>query len=73
MIVGSGAVKHEDFVDTVKSSFTKLPSDSTTAAQLVANEPSSFTGSEVGEISYMLLSIYRCDFSFTKLSFFSCL
>lgn len=48
VIVASGAVKHEDIVGAVKSSFTKLLSDPTTAAQLVAKEPATFTGSEVG-------------------------
>ncbi|KAF4376031.1 hypothetical protein G4B88_029395 [Cannabis sativa] len=47
VIVASGAVKHEDFVGAVKSSFTKLSSDSTTASQLVEKEPAIFTGSEV--------------------------
>ncbi|GMN42126.1 hypothetical protein TIFTF001_011358 [Ficus carica] len=47
VIVASGAVKHEDIVGAVKSSFTKLLSDPTTAAQLVAKEPATFTGSEV--------------------------
>lgn len=47
MVVASGAVKHEDFVDRVKTSFTKLSSDPMTASQLVEKEPASFTGSEV--------------------------
>ncbi|KAL3643878.1 hypothetical protein CASFOL_011810 [Castilleja foliolosa] len=47
VIVASGAVKHEDVVDEVKKLFTKLSSDPTTTSDLVAQEPSIFTGSEV--------------------------
>ncbi|XP_051117540.1 probable mitochondrial-processing peptidase subunit beta, mitochondrial isoform X1 [Andrographis paniculata] len=47
VIVGSGAVKHEEFVEEVKKLFTKLSSNPTTTSELVAKEPSSFTGSEV--------------------------
>lgn len=47
MIVGSGAVKHEEFVEEVKKLFTKLSSDSTSTSELVAKEPACFTGSEV--------------------------
>ncbi|KAG6736301.1 hypothetical protein POTOM_060948 [Populus tomentosa] len=47
VIVASGAVKHEEFVGEVKKLFTKLSSDQTTAAQLVAKDPAYFTGSEV--------------------------
>ncbi|KAJ6290396.1 hypothetical protein OIU78_026178 [Salix suchowensis] len=47
VIVASGAVKHEEFVGEVKKLFTKLSSDPTTAAQLVAKDPAYFTGSEV--------------------------
>ena len=57
MIVASGAVKHEDIVGTVKSLFTKLSSDPTTASQLVAKEPAIFTGSEVG---YFYLVCFPC-------------
>ncbi|XP_074279544.1 putative mitochondrial-processing peptidase subunit beta, mitochondrial [Silene latifolia] len=46
-IVASGAVKHEDVVAQAQKYFTKLSTDPTTASQLVANEPASFTGSEV--------------------------
>ncbi|KAI3462891.1 hypothetical protein Pfo_019554 [Paulownia fortunei] len=47
VVVASGAVKHEDFVEEVKKLFTKLSSDPTTASELVAKEPAIFTGSEV--------------------------
>ncbi|XP_074280716.1 putative mitochondrial-processing peptidase subunit beta, mitochondrial [Silene latifolia] len=47
VIAASGAVKHEDVVAQVQKYFTKLSTDPTTASQLVANEPASFTGSEV--------------------------
>lgn len=47
VIAASGAVKHEDVVEQVKKYFTKLSTDPTTAAQLVAKEPATFTGSEV--------------------------
>jgi processing peptidase subunit beta len=47
VIVASGAVKHEEFVEEVKKQFTKLSTDSTTTYQLVAKEPAAFTGSEV--------------------------
>ncbi|KAH9616072.1 hypothetical protein KSS87_019472 [Heliosperma pusillum] len=47
VIAASGAVKHEDVVAKVQKYFTKLSTDPTTASQLVAQEPASFTGSEV--------------------------
>ncbi|XP_058070343.1 probable mitochondrial-processing peptidase subunit beta, mitochondrial [Magnolia sinica] len=47
VIAAAGAVKHEDIVEQVKKLFTKLSSDATTASELVAKEPSVFTGSEV--------------------------
>ncbi|XP_030953362.1 probable mitochondrial-processing peptidase subunit beta, mitochondrial [Quercus lobata] len=47
VIAASGAVKHEEIVEQVKKLFTKLSSDPTTATQLVAKEPTDFTGSEV--------------------------
>jgi len=47
VIAASGAVKHEDIVEQVKKLFTKLSTDPTTASQLVAKEPTIFTGSEV--------------------------
>lgn len=46
VVAASGAVKHEDIVQHVKSLFTKLSTDPTTASQLVAKEPTIFTGSE---------------------------
>ncbi|XP_057956573.1 probable mitochondrial-processing peptidase subunit beta, mitochondrial [Malania oleifera] len=51
VIAASGAVKHEDIVAQVKKLFTKLSTDPTTASQLVANEPTFFTGSEVRMIN----------------------
>lgn len=47
VIAAAGAVKHEEVVEQVKKLFTKLSSDPTSTAQLVAKEPASFTGSEV--------------------------
>ncbi|KAK4270165.1 hypothetical protein QN277_023244 [Acacia crassicarpa] len=47
VIAASGAVKHEDIVEQVKTLFPKLSSDPTTASQLVSREPAIFTGSEV--------------------------
>lgn len=47
VLVGSGAVKHEEFVEEVKKLFTKLSSNPTTTSDLVAKEPAIFTGSEV--------------------------
>ncbi|XP_078164183.1 insulinase (Peptidase family M16) protein [Carex rostrata] len=47
VISAAGAVKHEDVVELVKKLFPKLSSDPTTASQLVAKSPASFTGSEV--------------------------
>ncbi|KAL2897385.1 putative mitochondrial-processing peptidase subunit beta mitochondrial [Bienertia sinuspersici] len=47
VIAASGAVKHEDIVEQVKKCFTNLSTDPTTASQLVAKEPATFTGSEV--------------------------
>lgn len=47
MVVASGPVKHEEFVDQVKKLFTNLSTDPTTASQLIAKGPSVFTGSEV--------------------------
>ncbi|KFK37669.1 hypothetical protein AALP_AA3G013300 [Arabis alpina] len=47
VIAASGAVKHEEVVEQVKKLFTKLSSDPTSTAQLVAREPACFTGSEV--------------------------
>ncbi|KAG9439817.1 hypothetical protein H6P81_019982 [Aristolochia fimbriata] len=47
VVAASGAVKHEDVVEQVKKLFTKLSTNPTTASELVAKEPSAFTGSEV--------------------------
>ncbi|KAH6802991.1 Insulinase family protein [Perilla frutescens var. frutescens] len=47
VVVSSGAVKHEEFVEEVKKLFTNLSPNPTTASELVAKEPSIFTGSEV--------------------------
>lgn len=60
VIAASGAVKHEEIVEQVKKLFTKLSSDPTTATQLVAKEPTDFTGSEVGEtyLKYTVISSY---------------
>jgi len=59
VIAAAGAFKHEEIVDEVKKLFTKLSTDPTTASQLVAKEPATFTGSEVwikyiGWISYFV-------------------
>lgn len=50
VISAAGAVKHEEVVEWVKKLFPKLSSDPTTASQLVAKSPASFTGSEVSMI-----------------------
>ncbi|KAJ6795404.1 Uncharacterized protein M6B38_226555 [Iris pallida] len=47
VISATGAVKHEDIVNHVKTLFTKLSADPTTASQLVSKVPATFTGSEV--------------------------
>lgn len=47
VVVASGAIKHEDIVEEVKKLFNNLSDDSTTASQLIAKEPTFFTGSEV--------------------------
>ncbi|XP_051140850.1 probable mitochondrial-processing peptidase subunit beta, mitochondrial [Andrographis paniculata] len=47
VIAAAGAVKHEDIVEQVKKLFTKLSTDTTSTSDLVAAEPSAFTGSEV--------------------------
>ena len=63
VIVASGAVKHEEFVGEVKKLFTKLSSDQTTAAQLVAKDPAFFTGSEVGKYNLKSMpSFYEVSF-----------
>ncbi|XP_027908499.1 probable mitochondrial-processing peptidase subunit beta, mitochondrial [Vigna unguiculata] len=47
VVAASGAVKHEEIVEEVKTLFAKLSRDPTTASQLAAKEPAIFTGSEV--------------------------
>ncbi|WOH07877.1 hypothetical protein DCAR_0727311 [Daucus carota subsp. sativus] len=47
VVSASGAVKHEEVVQQVKQLFNKLSSNADTTCQLVAKEPSRFTGSEV--------------------------
>ena len=47
VVVASGNVDHGDVVSTASKLFSGLPSDSSTAASLVAAEPSYFTGSSV--------------------------
>ncbi|KNA02778.1 hypothetical protein SOVF_215470 isoform C, partial [Spinacia oleracea] len=46
VIVASGVVKDEDAVALVEFFFTKFSTDPTIVAQLVVQEPTSFTGSE---------------------------
>ncbi|KAL5989084.1 hypothetical protein ACLOJK_027186 [Asimina triloba] len=43
VIAAAGAIKHEEIVEQVKKLFTKLSTDSTTATELVAKEPSFYT------------------------------
>ena len=47
MVAGAGAVEHEDLVNLASKQFASLPTDPTTASELVAREPSTFTGSDV--------------------------
>lgn len=47
VIAGAGAVDHDQLVKLVTEKFGNLPTDSTTAAELVKREPALFTGSEV--------------------------
>nr|XP_043623758.1 probable mitochondrial-processing peptidase subunit beta, mitochondrial [Erigeron canadensis] len=47
VISASGAVKHEDVVEQVKKTFTKLSANPMTTSQLVEKEPAIFTGSEI--------------------------
>jgi processing peptidase subunit beta len=47
VITAAGNVKHEDIVQQAKELFNKLPTDPTTTGMLVAEEPATFTGSEV--------------------------
>jgi len=54
VITAAGNVKHEDIVEQAKKLFNKLSTDPTTANMLVAKEPASFTGSEVGSAMFAL-------------------
>lgn len=47
VVVGAGAVEHEQLVKLAASAFANLPTGGGTAAQLCAASPASFTGSEV--------------------------
>ncbi|WJZ80119.1 hypothetical protein VitviT2T_000059 [Vitis vinifera] len=47
VISAAGAVKHEDIVEQVKKTFTKLSANPSVTSQLVAEKPAVFTGSEV--------------------------
>ncbi|KAH1038459.1 hypothetical protein J1N35_040202 [Gossypium stocksii] len=66
VISASGAVKHEEIVDQAKKLFTNLSSESTTATQLVAKEPASFTGSDVRIVNdYLPLAEFAVAFEAT--------
>lgn len=65
VIAATGAVKHEDIVEQVKKTFTKLSANPYTTHQLVAEKPAIFTGSEVcacdtliDRFSFILHEIY---------------
>lgn len=47
MVAGAGAIEHDDLVNLAGKQFASLPTDSATASELVAKEPSIFTGSDV--------------------------
>ncbi|PWA55685.1 insulinase (Peptidase family M16) protein [Artemisia annua] len=47
VISASGAVKHEELVEQVKKTFTKLSANPLTTSQIVEKEPAMFTGSEL--------------------------
>lgn len=47
VLAGAGSVDHEELVAAARSAFASLPADSTSALELVAAEPSHFTGSAV--------------------------
>jgi processing peptidase subunit beta len=47
VVAGAGAVEHDDLVKLAGKQFSGLSTDPTTAADLVAAEPSIFTGSDV--------------------------
>eukprot|EP00892_Ulva_mutabilis_P000160 jgi/Ulvmu1/10144/UM006_0098.1 len=47
VLAAAGNVDHEELVAAARSAFASLPADSTSASELVAAEPSHFTGSAV--------------------------
>eukprot|EP00898_Chlorokybus_atmophyticus_P001223 jgi/Chlat1/2100/Chrsp17S02695 len=47
VVAASGAVDHDELVGLVEKAFNKLPTDPTTASDLVRKSPAFFTGSEV--------------------------
>lgn len=47
VLAGAGDVDHEELVAAARSAFASLPADSTSAEELVAADPSHFTGSAV--------------------------
>ncbi|KAM0015108.1 putative peptidase M16, metalloenzyme, LuxS/M16 peptidase [Helianthus debilis subsp. tardiflorus] len=47
IITASGAVNHEEIVEQVKKTFTKLSTNPVTSTQLVEQAPAIFTGSEI--------------------------
>ncbi|KAK9867713.1 hypothetical protein WJX84_008185 [Apatococcus fuscideae] len=47
VLAGAGAVDHDELVDMAKSAFADLPSEGVSTADLIKQEPSEFTGSEV--------------------------
>lgn len=55
VITAAGNVKHEDIVALADKMFNKLSTDPTTTSMLVAQEPASFTGSEV---CFVIFTIY---------------
>lgn len=55
VISAAGAVKHEEVVEQVKKLFTKLSAHPTVTSQLIAENPTIFTGSEVGEQSFLII------------------
>ena len=57
VITAAGNVKHEDIVEQAKKLFNKVSTDPTTTNMLVAKEPASFTGSEVGSAIFVLYLI----------------
>ena len=47
VVAGAGAIEHDDLVNLASKQFASLSTDPTTASDLVAKEPSIFTGSDV--------------------------